>query len=76
MLPTDIPYFSFELETAIANMDFNDDNFESGFLYTIGKLSSYSLSNWAAQKVDVLKSEAKLIKEYLKRGEIFKAKNL
>lgn len=68
------PYFSFELESAIADMDFNNDNLESGFLYSIRKLSSYDLPNWAAQKVDVLKSDANWIKEYLGREEILKAK--
>lgn len=68
------PYFSFELETAIADMDFSNDNFESGFFYAVRKLSSYDLPNWAAQKVDVLKSDAKWVKEYLEREDIFKAK--
>ena len=68
------PYFSFELETAIANMDFSNDNFESGFFYAVRKLSTYNLPSWATQKVDVLKSDAKWVKEYLDRKDIFKAK--
>lgn len=68
------PYFSFELETAIADMDFSNDNLESGFLYAIKKLSTYDLPNWAANKVEVLKSDANWVKEYLEREDIFKAK--
>jgi len=68
------PYFSFELETAVADMDFSNDNLESGFLYATKKLSSYDLPNWAAKKVDILKSDAKWINEYLEHEDIFKAK--
>ena len=70
----DYPYFSFELETAIADMDFNNNNFETGFLYAIKKLSTHNLPDWAAKKVEVLKSDAKWVKEYLELGEILKAK--
>ncbi|OJW34618.1 MAG: hypothetical protein BGO54_07765 [Sphingobacteriales bacterium 46-32] len=68
------PYFSFELETAIADMDFSNDNLESGFLYAIKKMPVDNLPDWAAKKVDVLKSDAKWVKEYLEREEISKAK--
>lgn len=37
------PCYSFELETDIANMNFNDDNYESGFLYAIENLSTSDL---------------------------------
>jgi predicted nucleotidyltransferase len=70
------PYFTFELETAIADMDFCNDNLESGFLFAIKKLSGYDLPEWAVNKVDVLKSDAKWIKEYLEREEISKAKKI
>jgi len=55
------------LETAVADMDFSNDNLESGFLYATKKLSSYDLPNWAAKKVDILKSDAKWINEYLEQ---------
>jgi len=57
-----------------ADMDFSNDNFESGLLYAIKKLSTYDLPNWATNKVEVLKSDAKWVKEYLERKDIFKAK--
>lgn len=41
------PYLSFELESAIANMDFKNDNYESGLLYAVRKLPSDDLPNWA-----------------------------
>lgn len=71
----DYPYFSFELETAIADMNFNNDNYESGFLYAIKNLSAYDLPDWAINKVDVLKTNGKWVSEYLERREIQKAKN-
>lgn len=68
------PYYSFELETAIADLNFNNDNYESGFLYAIKKLSDYDLPDWASNKVEVLKNNAKRVKEHLEIGEITKAK--
>lgn len=68
------PYYSFELETQITEMNFSDDNYESGFLYAIRKLSSGDLPDWAASKVQVLKSNAKWISEYLERQDLQKAK--
>ena len=69
------PYFSFELETAIVEMDFNEDNYETGFLYAIGEFSTAGLPDWAARKVDVLKANAKWLDEYLERNDIAKTKN-
>ena len=68
------PYYSFELETAIADMDFNNDNYESGFLYAIKKLSDSELPDWATNKVEILRSNGKWVSEYLEREEIQKAK--
>jgi len=68
------PYFSFELETAISDMDFCNDNLESGFFYGIKQLSSYGLPDWAVKKVDLLKSDARWVQEYLEREDIFKTK--
>lgn len=70
----DYPYYSFELETDIANMNFNDDNYESGFLYAIEKLSTSDLPDWAINKVEVLRANAEWVNEYIDRGEIQKAK--
>jgi len=68
------PYFSFDLETEIADMNFNNDNYESGFLYAIKKLSDSYLPVWASNKLNTLKSNGDNVKEYLERGEIQKAK--
>jgi predicted nucleotidyltransferase len=68
------PYFSFELETAIADMDFSNDNYESGFLYAIRKLSDTDLPDWASDKLEVLKTNAGWVAEYLDRQDISKAK--
>ncbi len=71
----DYPYFSFELETQISEMNFNNDNYESGFLYAIKKLSTYGLPDWATQRIEILKNNANWVKEYLERGNIEKAKS-
>lgn len=68
------PYFSFDLETEIGDMNFKNDNYESGFLYTIKKLSDSNLPVWARNKLDALKTNGNWVKEYLERGEIQKAK--
>jgi hypothetical protein len=68
------PYLSFELESAIADMDFTNDNYESGLLYAVRKLSRDDLPNWAAKKIDILNTDAKWVKEYLDRTDILKAK--
>jgi predicted nucleotidyltransferase len=68
------PYYSFELESMIAKMDFTDDNYQSGFLYAIKGLSTWDLPSEATRKVDSLKAKGGWIKEYLKRGDIYQAK--
>ncbi len=69
------PYYSFELETAIADMNFRNDNYESGFLYAIKNLSASELPDWGAGKVETLKSNGKWIQEYLDRSDPQKAKS-
>ena len=69
------PFFSFELETAIAGMNFDKDNYESGFLYAVEKISDYDLPSWAAGKVKALQTNADWIREYLDRQDVIKAKN-
>jgi len=68
------PYYSYELETEIAEMDFSNDNYESGFLYAIKKLSNSNLPIWARNKLDVLKTNGNWVSEYLEIGKIEKAK--
>jgi len=70
------PFFSYELESAVAEMDFNWDNYESGFLYAIKELSVYDFPDWAEKKVDALKDNGKWIREYLTRDNIGKAKEV
>jgi predicted nucleotidyltransferase len=67
------PFATYDLENRIAEMNFSGDNFQSGFLYAIDKLSSYNLSVLGSQKVDTLKSNGKWIKEYLDRDNQLKA---
>lgn len=68
------PYYSYELETQIAEMDFSGDNYETGFLYAIKKLSTGYLPNLACHKVEMLRSNANRITEYLEDQNIIKAK--
>jgi predicted nucleotidyltransferase len=70
------PYSSFELETLIADMNFSNDNYQSGFLYAIKELSTWDLPNYASKKVDTLKSNGQWIKEYLDREDLDKAKEV
>lgn len=67
------PYPSYELEKIIADMNFNNENYQSGFLYAIGNLSSSGLATYQAKKVETLKNNAGWIKEYLKRDNQEKA---
>jgi predicted nucleotidyltransferase len=69
------PYFSFELEIAVSEMNFNNDNYETGFLHAIKKLQSSELPEWAVRKVDMLKTTAKRINECLENEKIQKAKD-
>jgi predicted nucleotidyltransferase len=68
------PYYSFELETQLAEMDFNNDNYESGFLYAIKELSTDGMPDSASKKVEMLRENRKWVKEYLEREDIYKAK--
>lgn len=68
------PYFSFELEKRIIDMDFSNDNYESGFLYAIKNMSTYGLPNWARDKVNTLKSNADFVQQNLKDQNILRAK--
>jgi len=68
------PYFSFELETEIADMDFSNDNHESGLLYAIKELYGFDLPDWGLSKLETLKTNGKWVREYIDRGEIQKAK--
>ena len=56
-------------------MDFNNDNYETGFLYAVKELSDGDLSEWVSQRVSTLKTNSDWVAEYLERGEIEKAKN-
>lgn len=67
------PFNSFELENIIADVNFSGDNYETGFLYAIKRISTYGLGVVATQKVETLKSNGKWIKEYLDRGNQTKA---
>jgi predicted nucleotidyltransferase len=70
------PYYSYELEVAVADMDFSGDNVETGFFYAIKQLSTWDLPDWAEDAVDRLKRNAKQAKSLIKDGELEKAKML
>ena len=44
--------------------NFNNDNYESGFLYAIKELSGVGLSDWASNKVNALKGNGQGVKEF------------
>ncbi len=70
------PYYSFDLESAIVDMNFSGDTFATGFLYAIDNLPTYSLPNVSSKKVDVLRNNAKWIREYIEREDLSKAKEV
>ncbi len=67
------PYATFELEGYIADMNFSDDNYETGFLYAIKQLSTSGLPEYQAKKVETLKSNSVWIKDYIERDNQDKA---
>ncbi len=68
------PYNSFELELIIAEMDFSEDNIESGFFYAIDNLPTFDKSDYAIGKINTLKKNKDWVIEYLERGNTEKAK--
>jgi predicted nucleotidyltransferase len=70
------PYYSYELESAIVDMNFSGDSFASGLLYAIDNLPIYPLPNISAKKIDVLRNNAKWIREYIGREDLLKAKEI
>lgn len=67
------PFGTFELEKIIAKVNFQGDNYQTGFLYAIGQISTYGLGVGASQKVETLKTNGRWIKEYLDRDNQEKA---
>lgn len=72
----DYPYYSFELESSIVDLNFRGDNYTSGFFYAIDSLPTSSLPNVSARKVEVLRNNAKKIQEYIERENLQKAKEV
>lgn len=70
------PYYSFELESAIVDLNFSGDSFASGFFYAINNLPTDSLPNVSVKKVEVLRNNAKRIQEYVEREDLVKAKEV
>jgi predicted nucleotidyltransferase len=68
------PYESFELERIISEMNFNGDNFESGFLYAIDQLPISNRTVFLKNKVEVLRNNKDWIVEYLNKEDTVKAK--
>jgi predicted nucleotidyltransferase len=67
------PYESFELEQIIAEMNFRNDNYQTGFLYAINNLPTSNLSENRTKKVETLRNNRDWIKEYLDRDNQQKA---
>jgi len=67
------PFETFELEKIIANVNFQGDTYQTGFLYAITQISSYGLGTIASQKVETLKTNGEWVKEYLDRDNQEKA---
>ncbi|MBW7674774.1 SMODS domain-containing nucleotidyltransferase [Chryseobacterium chendengshani] len=67
------PFGTFELEKIIASVNFQGDNYQTGFLYAIDQIPSYGLGIVAAQKVGTLKTDGKWLREYLDRDNQEKA---
>lgn len=67
------PFASYELEQLIADMNFSNDNYQTGFLYAIEKLPTYNLSEQSKKKVETLKNNKDWIEEYIKRDNQDKA---
>lgn len=65
------PFPSFELEQLIADMDFSDDDIQSGFFYAIENLPVPD--NYKYLKVESLKTNALRVQEYLEVGDKAKA---
>jgi predicted nucleotidyltransferase len=68
------PFYSFELEEQIIDINFSDDNIESGFLGTIDILSSEVLPIYQSKKVDVLKRQGEKVGKYLEKENLQEAK--
>ena len=69
----DYPYATFELEQIIADMNFTNDNYQTGFLYAIDKLPTNNLSDYQSKKIQTLQNNKYWIKEYLEKENQEKA---
>lgn len=69
----DYPYLSFDLEQIIADMNFRDDNYQTGFIYAIKNLPTSGRTDYLKRKVDVAQKNVEWIEEYLNRENQDKA---
>jgi len=67
------PYYSFDLEQIIADLNFKKNNYESGFLYAIENLPIDDLPDYQARRVETLKNNKDRIEDYLERENQEKA---
>ena len=67
------PYESFELEQIIAEMDFTNDNFETGFFWIVDHLPTNDLTVYGEGKVSTLRNNKDWIVEYLGRANMASA---
>lgn len=68
----DYPYYSYELEKAIVELDFGGDNYQTGFLKAINNLPDSFLPTNASRKLNSLKENGKAIKRHLRNCEMEK----
>lgn len=64
------PFESYDLEQQIANMDFTNDDIESGFFYAIENLSADDYSDFTARKVESLQDNAERVLDALEDDDI------
>lgn len=64
------PFESYDLEQQIADMDFTDDDIESGFFYAIENLSADDYSDYTAGKLESLQTNAEKVLEALEDEDI------
>jgi predicted nucleotidyltransferase len=69
------PYSSYELEAAIASMNFTGDDYQKGFFWAIDRLNSIGKPNWAIDKIQALKNNKTTITYWLEQNNLDMAKS-
>jgi hypothetical protein len=70
------PFDSYDLELKITDLNFYNDNYESGFLYTVGQLSTdWNDPQSKKDKLTSLKYNLEKVKTHLENNDINQAKH-